>query len=363
MPAYKDNNGTWFVKFRYKNWKDEIKDKMKRGFATKREALQWERDFMQRLCGSLDLTFREFVEVYREDRSPRLKQSTMGTKDHIIDTKLLPAFGDRAMRDIDSTMVIKFQNDLLRYRDANGNAYSPVYIKTIHNQLSAIFNHATRFYGLPQNPARIAGNCGYEKKGQMKFWTKEQYIRFAEEVMATPQAYYAFEVLYWLGVREGELLAANREDFDLENGKMTVNKTYHRVKGEDIITSPKTEKSNRVVTIPTFLCDELRDYFDMCYDAEPKDRAFPLTKSYLTRQIKSGAKRAGLEPIRVHDLRHSHVSLLINLGFSALAIAERVGHEAIDITYRYAHLFPTVQAEMSDRLNDLRTSDTESKEV
>ena len=135
---------------------------------------------------------------------------------------------------------------------------------------------------------------------------------------------------------------------------MTVNKTYHRVKGEDVITGPKTEKSNRVVTIPAFLCDELRDYFDMCYNLKPGDRAFPISKDYLLRKIKLGAKRAGLEPIRVHDLRHSHVSLLINLGFSALAIAERVGHEAIDITFRYAHLFPTVQKEMSEQLNDLR---------
>ena len=362
MPAYKEN-GNWRAKFKCKDWKGETKWISKRGFSTKREALQWERDFLQRLSGSIDLTFKEFVAVYREDRAPRVKQSTMGTKDHIIDTKLIPTFGERVIRDIDSTDILKWQNELLRYRDKSGNAYSPVYIKTIHNQLSAIFNHAVRFYGLPQNPARIAGNCGYEKKGQMKFWTKEQYLRFAEEVMASPTAYYAFEVLYWLGIREGELLAANREDFDLENGKMTVNKTYHRVKGEDIITTPKTEKSNRVVTMPAFLCDELRDYFDMCYDANPEERAFPLTKWYLNKKMKAGAKSAGLEPIRVHDLRHSHVSLLINLGFSALAIAERVGHEAIDITYRYAHLFPSVQTEMSDRLNDLRANTEGSNDV
>ena len=362
MPAYKEN-GNWRAKFKCKDWKGETKWISKRGFTTKRDALQWERDYLLRLSGSVDLTFREFVAIYREDRAPRIKQSTMGTKDHIIDSKLIPAFGNLVLRDIDSTDILKWQNDLLRYRDKNGRAYSPVYLKTIHNQLSAIFNHAVRFYGLPQNPARIAGNCGCEKKGQMKFWTREEYLRFSEEAMKTPPAYYAFEVLYWLGIREGELLAANREDFDLENGKLTVNKTYHRVKGADIITSPKTEKSNRVVTIPAFLRDELRDYFDMCYDAAPGDRAFPFTKSFLTRQLKAGAKRAGLEPIRVHDLRHSHVSLLINLGFSALAIAERVGHEAIDITYRYAHLFPTVQTEMSDRLNELRVSNPDSKEV
>ena len=363
MPVYKDKNGKWYAKFRYKDWKEETKNVMKRGFATKRDALQWEKDFHMRRDGSMDMTFSEFVKVYREDRTPRLKQSTLDTKDHIIDTKLIPVFGDRKMCEIQSSDIIKWQNDLLRYRDDNGKPYSPVYLKTIHNQLSAIFNHAVRFYGLSANPARIAGNCGSEKKDRMKFWTKEEYLRFAEEMMDTPQAYYAFEVLYWLGIREGELLASTREDYDLETGKLIVNKTYHRIKGEDVITPPKTDKSNRTVTIPGFLCDELRDYFEMCYDVGPKDRAFPVSKEYLLSKIKLGAKRAGLEQIRVHDLRHSHVSLLINLGFSALAISERVGNEAIDITYRYAHLFPTVQTAMSDRLNDLRMAKEDPNDV
>ena len=362
MPAYKEG-ASWCVKFRYKDWKGQTRSLTKRGFEKRRDAVKWECDFRMRLDGSMDMTFEEFVKMYREDRSPRLKQSTIETKNHIIDTKLIPAFRSMKMREIKTTDVLMWQNELLRYRDEDGRAYSPVYLKTIHNQLSAIFNHAVRFYNLAQNPARIAGNCGSEKKSKMKFWTKEEYLRFAEEMMTTPLAYYAFEVLYWLGIREGELLAANREDFDLDGGRLTVNKTYHRIKGEDIITTPKTEKSIRTVTIPTFLCDELRDYFSMFRGRDPKDRAFPVSKDYLINKIKNGAKRAGLEPIRVHDLRHSHVSLLINLGFSALAIAERVGHESIDITYRYAHLFPSVQTAMSDRLNNLRMTTEESNNV
>ena len=59
----------------------------------------------------------------------------------------------------------------------------------------------------------------------------------------------------------------------------------------------------------------------------------------------------GVKKIRIHDLRHSHVSLLIDMGFTALAIGNRVGHEAEKITYRYAHLFPSVQTEMANRLD------------
>ena len=94
-----------------------------------------------------------------------------------------------------------------------------------------------------------------------------------------------------------------------------------------------------------------QDYIKSLYAAEPTDRIFPVTKSYLHREMDRGAKAAGVKRIRIHDLRHSHISLLIDMGFTALAIADRVGHESIDITYRYAHLFPTRQAEMADKLD------------
>ena len=103
--------------------------------------------------------------------------------------------------------------------------------------------------------------------------------------------------------------------------------------------------------MPSFLCDEMQDYIKSLYAVEPADRIFTVTKSYLHREMDRGAKVAGVKRIRIHDLRHSHISLLIDMGFTALAIADRVGHESIDITYRYAHLFPTRQTEMADRLD------------
>ena len=95
----------------------------------------------------------------------------------------------------------------------------------------------------------------------------------------------------------------------------------------------------------------MQDYIRMLYDQKPTDRLFPVTKSYLHHEMDRGSKASGVKRIRIHDLRHSHVSLLIEMGFSALAIADRVGHESIDITYRYAHLFPSKQNEMADELD------------
>lgn len=240
---------------------------------------------------------------------------------------------------------------MLEHQNDKGEKYSPTYLKTIHSQLSAIFNHAVRFYHLPVNPAQKAGTMGSEEHKEMLFWTEEEYLKFADAMMDKPVSYYAFEILYWCGVRMGEMLALTPKDFDFDKCTLTVNKSYKRLKGKDVITSPKTPKSNRTIKMPKFLCEEMQEYIGMLYEIGEEERLFQITKSYLHHEMDRGAKAAGVQRIRVHDLRHSAISLLIEMGFSALAIAERVGHESIDITYRYAHLFPTKQTEMADKLD------------
>jgi integrase len=192
---------------------------------------------------------------------------------------------------------------------------------------------------------------GSEEHKEMLFWTKEEYLKFADVMMDKPVSYYAFEMLYWTGIRCGELLALTPKDFDFERQTLTINKSYQRLKGKDVVTSPKTIKSNRTIKMPKFLCNEMQEYISMLYDVDEEDRIFMITKSYLHHEMDRGAKESGVKRIRIHDLRHSAISLLIEMGFSALAIAERVGHESIDITYRYAHLFPTKQTEMADKLD------------
>ena len=306
-------------------------------------------------AADMDMTFEAFVELYTKDVRPRLKENTWLTKENIIQKKILPYFGKRKISEITTKDVIAWQNELLAYRDEQRKPYSQTYLKTLHNQLSAIFNHAVRFYELRSNPAAKAGNMGTEERKEMLFWTKAEYQRFAEAMMDKPLSYYAFEMLYWCGIREGELLALTPADFDFEAGTVKINKSYQRLHGEDVITSPKTKKSNRTIKMPNFLCDEMRDYLGMLYGVKKKDRIFTVTKSYLHHEMDRGAKEAGVKRIRIHDLRHSHISLLIDMGFSAVAIADRVGHESIEITYRYAHLFPSKQTEMADKLDFERT--------
>lgn len=357
MAVYKDGD-KWRVIYRYTNWQGERKQTQKRGFKTKREAQQWEREVMLKSESKLDMTFASFFEVYEADKKKRVKENTWESKSHIIRTKILPYFGNRKIAEIEPKDVIAWQSKLLGYQGENGEVYSPTYLKTIHSQLSAIFNHAVRFYHLPSNPAQKAGTMGCEEHKEMLFWTKEEYLKFADAMMDKPRSYYAFEMLYWCGVRMGELLALTPADFDFRRQTVTINKSYHRLKGRDVITSPKTIKSNRVIKMPEFLCEEMRDYIRMLYEVGANERIFQITKSYLHHEMDRGAKEAGVKRIRIHDLRHSHISLLIEMGFSALAIADRVGHESIDITYRYAHLFPNKQTEMANQLDRERKAET-----
>ncbi|MCD7771845.1 MAG: site-specific integrase [Oscillospiraceae bacterium] len=352
MSVYKDEKtNTWRSIYRYTDWNGERKQTQKRGFKTKREALAWEREQLVKKGNDLDMTFASFFECYTEDIQCRLKENTWKTKEHIVRTKLLPYFGKLRMCDITAQQIIKWQNTLIEEKDENGKAFSPVYLRTINSALSAIFNHAEKYYGLRDNPCRKAGCMGKKKNREMLFWTKEEYLKFAEAIMDKPVSYYAFEMLYWTGIREGELLALTPADFDFDKRTVTISKSYQRIDTRDVITTPKTEKSNRVIQMPKFLCEEMQDYFGMLYAFGENDRVFPFSKSYLSREMDRGSKEAGVKRIRIHDLRHSHVSLLIDMGFSAIAIADRVGHESIDITYNYAHLFPSKQAEMADKLD------------
>lgn len=354
MPVFKnEDNGTWYVMARYVNWKGERKQKCKRGFATKREAQEWERMFKLQTSSDLDMSFEAFTELYINDVKNRLKENTWLTKEHIIRTKILPYFGKLKISEISTKEIITWQNEMLAYRDEKKKPYSQTYLKTLHNQLSAIFNHAVRYYELRSNPAAKVGNMGREEHKEMLFWTKEEYKKFSFEMMDKPVSFYAFEMLYWCGIREGELLALTPADFNFDKETVTINKSYQRLKGQDVITSPKTKKSNRTIKMPKFLCEEMKEYLGMLYGLKKKDRIFTVTKSYLHHEMDRGAKAAGVKRIRIHDLRHSHISLLIDMGFSAVAIADRVGHESIDITYQYAHLFPSKQIEMAEKLDDL----------
>lgn len=204
MAIYKNDNGTWYVMIRYQDWTGARKQKCKRGFSTRKEAADWELQFKLQKKASVDMTMESFCAMYEEDVRPSLKQSTWLTKENIIQKKILPYLGKRKVSEITAKDVMDWHNQMRKLKTKTGKPLSPTYLKTIHGQLSTIFNHAVKYYDLSINPARKAGALGEEEGKEMLFWTKEEYKRFAEEMMDKPLSYYAFQLLYWCGIRSGD---------------------------------------------------------------------------------------------------------------------------------------------------------------
>ena len=360
MPAYKDEKtGKWFAKFYYTNWQGIKKQKWKRGFATKKEALGFERDFLEQQSTNPDMTFQNLYEIYMEDMAARLKQSTLLTKKAVLQTHILPFFGSKPINEIKASDVRRWQAKLM----SSPNNYSQTYLKKINTELNSIINYAKRFYDLNTNPCGKAGTIGKAKAEEMDYWTYDEYIAFREGVKDKPLSYICIEVLYWTGMREGELLALSPADIDLDNKTISINRTYQRIEGKDVFTSPKTRKSKRKIPIPDFLCQELSDYIQSRYMLDADERLFPITKSYLSHEMIRGCKNTGVKKIRIHDIRHSHASLLINQGCDALMLADRLGHEKVSTTLNtYSHLFPHKQQELVHSLESLQATDSPTPE-
>lgn len=191
---------------------------------------------------------------------------------------------NKKKNEIKAADMVRWQNEMMSFRDEDGNGYSKVYLKILQSQLSAIFNHGIRLYELKENPVRKAGYGWREEKRNVGL-DEEEYKKFSQAIIDKPQAYYAFEVLFWTGLRVGELLALTPADIDFSAKTISVTKSYQRIKGEDYITDPKTEKSNRTVSIPDFLCEEFQEYLAMLYGFKDDDRMFQITKSFLHHEM------------------------------------------------------------------------------
>lgn len=370
MPAYKyalpSGKTAWCASFYYKDFTGTRARKLKRGFQTRRDAAAFERDFLEHLNSTPDMSFGTLVDLYLTDCTARLKPTTVANKRHIITKKLLPYFKKKAINAITPSDVRKWQNALLKEKpninSQQEDFYSQTYVKTINAQFSSVMNFAVKYYKLPQNPVRLAGSIGQQHADRIDFWQKEEFNTFIAALSDKPLSVCCFNILFWTGCRLGELLALTPADFDFVAKTVTISKSYSRLNGQDLIQSPKTAKSKRTVSIPDFLIDIVQAHIKTLYKPKKNDRLFPVTKYYLNHEMNRGCKLSGVKKIRVHDLRHSHASLLIELGFSPLMIKERLGHEKIETTLQtYSHLYPNKQNELADKLQTFATSTSSEK--
>lgn len=355
MSASKDKHtGKWICQFHYKDSAGQNRKKFKRGFATRRDALAWEREFLLIARRDPMMSFASFTELYLQDMERRLRASTVRGKRYVITQKILPYFGRLSMGEIRPSDVRCWESSLLLEHKKNGLPYSPTYLKTIYNQLNAIFNYAVTYYDLQENPCRKAGSIGSCHAREMQFWTFAEYQRFSAALTPGTALFAAFQTLYFTGMRIGELLALTRADVDVQEGFITISKSCQRSRRGDVITPPKTAKGNRTVSIPSFLSATLASYAGTLSPA-PDTLLFPFHKYALTKELERVCAQTGLKRIRLHDLRHSHASLLIELGFTPLLIAERLGHEKVETTMNiYSHLYPGKQQEVAEKLDRMQ---------
>lgn len=353
MPAYKEDNNTWTSRFYITDYKGVKIQKKKRGFTTKREALEFEREAIAKAEFNTEMTFQTLYDLYIDDIKPRIKEYSFHTKKHIVESKILPFFKDLKLEKITPAVIRKWQNKMIQMvNPATNKPYKPTYLKALNNHLSAIMNYAVSFQNLKENPCKKAGVIGKSNADEMRIWNTKEFNLFVSQLKHKPIDYVGFHVLFHCGLRIGELLALTVRDLDLTQKTININKSYQRLKGKDLITPPKTEKSNRIIDLSDELTEMLKEYLNKIYDPTPNTRIFPTTAHRFQHDIKRYSEKIGLDPIRIHDLQHSHASFLINNNVNILAISKRLGHEKIETTLNiYSHLYTESHEYMISVLN------------
>lgn len=199
MSVYKDGKqGTWYASFRYTDWMGQRKQKMKRGFRTKKEAVKFEMEFIASVSGDMDMTFASFIEVYFQDKSGELKQNSVRNKRDMMNAHILPYFGEKKMNEVTPADIIAWQNEI------RTKGYKPTYERMIQNQLTALYTHAVKIYNLANNPCKKVKKMGKPDAEKLDFWTQEEYETFIRTVEEGSDDYIMFEILFWTGIREGD---------------------------------------------------------------------------------------------------------------------------------------------------------------
>lgn len=341
-------DGRWYVYLRYKDWTGKTRQHKKEGFRRKADAQQYEREYRQRVSGAPGMTVRALYTLYMDDCKSRLRLSTVQTKRNMFEHHILPDFEAVPVSDITPSSVRLWQNGLMK------KGLKPSTLRMVNAQLSALLNYAVKFYGLGQNPCKLAGQIGSLKTEEMRILTPEQFSAVLDAV-GDSTAKTLYHLLFWSGLRIGEALALTPADFDFSAPSVKVTKTYKIIAGQDIITPPKTEKSNRTVILTRESSAMVQKHILQLFGCDRKTRIFGLRSlTWYRETLRAGCRAAQLEPVRIHDLRHSHASLMVELGYSPLLIAERLGHESVETTLRtYSHLYPNKQRDFIERLDRL----------
>lgn len=347
MAIYKDEKrGTYYVSVYVEFKNGDRKRVFKRGFKTQAEAKVAEAEIILNatIANSDNPLFDDLLNEYMSWYEKRRKESTVYKLKGTIKRYIKPYFEKKHIQDIAKRDIMKFHDYLL-------DKLSVSTAKSVHKDLSAVFNYAIQMEYINVNVAREVGNIDIKEEKNVYYWTLNEFKKFLK-VVNNDRYRTLFMLLFYSGARIGEALALNWNDIDFKNNTININKRYYKNK----IDTPKTESSIRKIKLPNHTMNLLRQ---LKLQTKPKDDYVVFGKYYKPNnhstvsvqfniyldQCKVKGKRT-VKKIRLHDFRHSHASYLINKGYDIQIISKRLGHDKISTTYDiYAHLYPNKEDE------------------
>ena len=351
MPIKREENGTYTVDLSLGGDRATGKRhrKTKRGFISHKEAKEYQTNqlslFYQRKRGYSIQTINEITLEYMSLCKDKLKRTSFDKKERTFRLHILPILGHIRIDQFSKKDALEFKQYLIKKTFTNS------YKREVFMELSALMNHCVKYDYIPFNPVRFLNDFKSAKK-EMKFWSVSQFHEFIQYIENDHLKMY-FWLLMATGMRKGEAHALHWSDIDLNHQTIRINKNSTYVSGDGYqITTPKTLTSNRIVHIDEFTKGLLKAYRGVLkkngtYSEEYPifwPEGIPIPRETFRRYFKQATKMAGLPEIRIHDLRHSHVSLMVSLGVEYLEISRKVGHSNISTTMNtYAHLYSEKQ--------------------
>ena len=364
MPVYYNaDKKTWYAMFYAKDYKGVNKKYKKTGFKKKKEAQEYEYEFKKKISKSVNMSFNSLYELYFEDYKKRHKPTAINTVETFFRLHILPFFDNIEISKINSYMIREWQNEMLEKKNENGKLFSENSKANIYAALKSMFNWAAKYQGLNENPCKNLGAFGSKKnRSEMKIWSVDDFNKFInlleiknkEKDGKYTDSIIIFKILFWTGLRIGEVLALTFDDINLKEKFIDVNKTISHINKKDYITTPKTLGSVRKVILPENLILDLKLYFSKFEKQKisKSERIFNLKKSQLRYILEKCSIQAEVEKIRLHDFRHSHASYLLFIQADITAISKRLGHDNLQTTINtYSHLYKDANKQLMKKLN------------
>lgn len=337
--------GRWTARFTIKLINNESKRIFKRGFKTKKEALDYERETILKYTATADITFKMAIDLFLEFKKPRIKENSYLT----IENRLRKTnyFDNLLVSEITPIQVSTFQNELIK-------KYEPRTIKNINTCFKMVFIWCMRYKGLASNPFDKVDKFKLEIDKRMDIVTVNEFNEIIAQVNNDDMKL-MYKLLFWTGLRLGEARALKTDDIDFNNKTISVSKSYTRLKGKDVITSPKTKSSIRTIKIDDVLVEDIKEYLNKAKYILDDNFIFRYNKVHYLSVFKAKSLKVLGKGLRLHDLRHSHASFLINNGVDVLLISKRLGHSNTAMTLNvYSHLYPNKENEAINIINELK---------